>query len=180
MKFVVLLRGVNVGGKSRVVMSELKLYLQKAGFEEVLTYINSGNIIVVTEEPDTLKISARIKQLIVEKFTLSSDVVVIEASKFIKIVQNAPKWWGSTEGWKHNALFVIPPTTPSEVVDAIGELKIGIEKVAAGEGLVYQSMSFEDFGKTTTGKLASNPVYKQVTIRNYNTTKKIAELLKMN
>lgn len=173
---VVLLRGVNVGGKSRVVMSELKSHLMAAGYEQVLTYINSGNIILQTDKSAD-EVSQEVSEIIDSQFAVQCDVVVISRDDYLSIIASAPSWWGHIEGWKHNALLVIPPTTVTEVFEGIGELKDDIEKVHAGLGVLYQSMSFDQFGKTTTGKLANSPIYKRLTIRNYNTVKKLVELL---
>jgi uncharacterized protein (DUF1697 family) len=65
----------------------------------------------------------------------------------------------------------------TDVVQAIGSLKPDIEAMAPGQGVLYQSMSRELFGRTTTGKLVSSPIYKQMTIRNYNTVTKLLTLL---
>lgn len=44
--YVILLRGINVGGKNKIPMIELKRYLEEQGFEEVVTYIQSGNVVL--------------------------------------------------------------------------------------------------------------------------------------
>lgn len=77
----------------------------------------------------------------------------------------------------NNLLCVIPPMTASQVLAENGELKPGIEYAAPGLGVIYQGMSWKDFGKTTFGKLASRPIYKHVTIRNYNTSVKLLKLM---
>ncbi|MDO8736242.1 MAG: hypothetical protein Q7K29_04070 [Thermoleophilia bacterium] len=77
-----------------------------------------------------------------------------------KIIKSAPDWWGVDPEWKHNLLIMIKPCDMKEVISAIGELKPDIEAIQAGDGVVYQSMSKKLFGRTTTGKITSNPVYK--------------------
>lgn len=59
----------------------------------------------------------------------------------------------------------------------VGELKPDIETIEPGNGVLYQSMSLKMFGRTTTGKLVSNPIYKKITVRNYNTVTKLFSLL---
>jgi uncharacterized protein (DUF1697 family) len=49
-----------------------------------------------------------------------------------------------------------------------------------GDGVIFQAVEFKAFGRSTTGKLAANPVYKQMTIRNLNTTRKLLELMEKN
>jgi uncharacterized protein (DUF1697 family) len=158
-------------------MKELKAGLESAGLKEVITYINSGNIIFSTSDPETGLVSS-VSTVVQEISGVVCDVVVLQANRFVKAINSAPGWWGQDPAWKHNALFVIPPVTPDQVVEAIGGLKPGIENVATGDGVVFQSMLFAKFGQTTTGKLASNPIYKKMTIRNFNTAQKLAALLK--
>ncbi len=72
---------------------------------------------------------------------------------------------------------MIKPFNMDEVIAAIGQLKPGIEMIEPGDGVLYQSMSRALFGRTTTGKLASNPIYKRMTVRNYNTSMKLLGLM---
>ena len=55
MKYIVLLRVINISGKNKVPMSELKKCFEKLAFEEVKTYLNSGNVIFSSDEDDTKK-----------------------------------------------------------------------------------------------------------------------------
>ena len=104
-------------------------------------------------------------------------MVVFEAQRYITALKNAPDWWGKDSTWKHNILFIAGPHSTEAVIDAIGELKPSIERIQAGDGMIFQSLEFSKFGQTTTGKLASNPIYKSLTIRNYNTAQKLSLLL---
>ena len=54
-RYVALLRGINIGGKNKVSMAELKKGFEKLAFEEVKTYLNSGNVIFSSDEDDTKK-----------------------------------------------------------------------------------------------------------------------------
>ena len=104
-------------------------------------------------------------------------MVVFEAQRYITAIKQASDWWGQNPDWKHNVLFIVEPHTSAAVLDAIGELRPDIEAVQAGDGMIFQSLEYSKFGQTTTGKLASNPIYKSLTIRNYNTAQKLALLL---
>ena len=88
-----------------------------------------------------------------------------------------PDKWGSDASWKYNTLFLLPPCSQDDVLTAIGELKPDIEQLIPAKGAILQSVEFSSFGRSRTGKLAALPVYKQITIRNYNTTMKLLELL---
>ncbi len=171
------LRGVNVGGKGLIKMSQLSEALTSAGFTDVRTYIQSGNILFSAARSDMDKLARQIKTVIEQRFKLSVEVVVFSKSQWQGIIGSAPKWWGKDTAWKHNLLILIPPFDTATVVRAIGELKPDIEALEAGDGVIYQSMSFKLFGRTTTGKLAKKAVYKNMTIRNYNTATKLLALL---
>ncbi len=175
--FVGFLRGVNVGGKSLLKMSQLCESLTAAGMIDVRSYIQSGNILFSSPQSDTQKLARQVKAIIEKQHKLTVEVVVISNTDWRQIVKTAPNWWGRDPAWKHNLLILIPPYSMAEVVVAIGDLKPDIEMLEAGDGVIYQSMSLNQFGQTTTGKLAKSPVYKKLTIRNYNTVTKILALL---
>ncbi|MFN2507856.1 MAG: DUF1697 domain-containing protein [Chthoniobacterales bacterium] len=177
MTYVALLRGINVGGNSMIRMSELKECLENAGFADVRTYIQSGNVIFATPKTATARLAQKMEAAIEKKFAINVGVAVFSAQEWQEIVRRAPNWWGKKTGWKHNLLALLPGTKPSDVIAAMGALKPEIEQVTAGPGVVYQSLSMELFGKTTSSKLPSHPLYRRVTVRNYNTTVKLAALL---
>lgn len=174
--FLALLRGINVGGNNIVDMAELRAAFEKDGLENVRTYIQSGNVFFDSVEVDTLKLARLIENRVQATFHISARAVVFSKPEWQQIIENAPKWWGEDTSWKHNLLIAIPPYDMQKVVAAIGMLKPEIEAVEPGKGVLYQSLSFALFGRTTSGKLTSNHIYKQLTIRNYNTATKLLGL----
>jgi len=104
-------------------------------------------------------------------------VAVFSRAEWQQVIDSAPKAWGKDPDWKHNLLIMIKPYDMTEVVAGIVQLKPDIESLDAGTGVLYQSMSRELFGRTTAGKPASSPVYKRMTIRNYNTATKLLNLM---
>lgn len=176
-QYVALLRGINVGGNAIVPMTALREALTKQGLSDVQTYIQSGNILFTSSKADVSALSRLIASTIRAEFAVDAKVVIYSAEQWRAIIAAIPVWWGQNPEWKYNLLAILAPTTPAEVVEATGTLKPDIERIEPGPGVVYQGMSRELFGKTTTGKLAANPIYKNLTIRNRNTTLKIAALL---
>lgn len=175
--YLALLRGINVGGKSLIKMADLKTALAEAGFKNVSTYIQSGNVIFGSSADDKLVIAKKIAKTIKASFDLTVDVIVLTADEWKAIIKAAPKWWGKDTSWKHNMIVMTSEFDMKEVMEIIGELKPEIEKIEPGLGVLYQSLSLEKFGRTTSGKIASNPIYKHMTIRNYNTATKLVTLL---
>jgi uncharacterized protein (DUF1697 family) len=176
--YLALLRGVNVGGKGMVKMAELKDALSANGLSGVQTYIQSGNVIFSSSTTDTDVLASLIATLIQKKFKLSVDVAVFTKDEWQHIIDAAPTWWGKDQTMKHNLLIMIKPYSMEDVISAIGDLKPEVEAIEPGDGVLYQSMSIKLFGRTSTSKLISNPVYKKMTIRNYNTATKLLSLLR--
>jgi uncharacterized protein (DUF1697 family) len=111
------------------------------------------------------------------KFAMKVGVVVFAEREWQEIVKRAPKSWGENQDWKHNLLALLPGTNPTDVMQAVGVLKPEIEALTAGQGVLYQSLSIDSFGRTNSGKLGGHPIYRRITVRNHNTTRKLAELL---
>lgn len=160
-----------------IKMAELKVCLESAGFANVRTYIQSGNVLFESDIEDERSLDVLVQKAIAKTFAMQVGVAVFSKLEWQEIIKRAPKDWGKDKTWKHNLLVMLHPYNMHKTVAAIGQLKPSIESLHAGDGVLYQSVSIEDFGRATTGKLAANPVYKQMTVRNYNTATKLGELL---
>jgi uncharacterized protein (DUF1697 family) len=136
MRFVTLLRGINVGGKNKISMRELKTCFEKHGFTNVVTYINSGNILFDSKETDSLDLARQCEELIKKEFQIHSRVAVIDADTYKDLIAHAPAWWGKDPDAKHNAIFVIPPATASEVIAEVGEFKPEYERIDFYKSLI--------------------------------------------
>ena len=175
--YLALLRGINVGGNALIRMVDLKDAITEGGFNEVKTYIKSGNVIFKSDSDDIDNMAEKMEAVIETRFQLNVRVAIFSKDEWQKVIESAPTWWGKDKSWKHNLLILLRPYDMKDVVEAYGELKPTIENMKAGEGVLYQSLSFDKFGRTTGGKLASNPIYKKMTIRNYNTSTKLLSLV---
>lgn len=175
--YIALLRGINVGGKTMIKMANLISCLEKAGFKEVSTYIQSGNIIFCSNETNTHELTKIIENAVLKQFGLAVPALVITDKSFKEIIKSVPADWGQNSDWKYNLLFLLPRYDMEQVTQDIGELKPDIETLTIGRGVLYQTLSIKVLGRATTGKLASKPVYKRITVRNYRTCKKLLEIL---
>lgn len=174
-RYLALLRGVNVGGNNKVTMKDLVAAMTEDGFTDVKSYINSGNVLFSSKSSNDLdkKVAAAVKR----HSGLNIDVAVLSAERWINIVNVAPKTWGKQDDWKHNIVVMIPPAAPEQMLQEVGELRPDYESLDTGDGVVYQSISLKYFGRARSGALVGKPLYKKMTIRNYNTATKLAELL---
>jgi len=177
-KYVALLRGVNVGGKNKLSMKDLKVAFEGRGFLNVRTYINSGNVIFSSGSADVSALKSECENVIRENFGLDIAVAVICASDFICAVGHAPPWWNADEETKHNAIFVIAPTTADTVLSDIGQTKPEYEKIGSFGPVIFWSAPLKTFSRTRLSKVVGTGVYNDVTIRNANTALKITELLR--
>lgn len=177
-KYIALLRGVNVGGKNKVSMPILKEALLKKGLLKVKTYINSGNVLFLSEEQNILLLQEKVKEVIFDTFALSITVCVISLPQLECAINNSPAWWGEEGEFKHNTIFIISPKTAQEVVEEVGIIKPEYEKVACVGQVVFWSAPIKTFSRTRWSKIASTTTYQHITIRNANTAKKLLQLVK--
>ena len=175
MKFIALLRGINVGGKNKVAMPELRACFEEAGFTNATTYINSGNVLFETTHTNRVKLVAVCEEAIEKRFGFRVVCAVVSALELKEALKQAPDWWGSGDA-KHNAIFVIAPKTVDEIMAEVGEAKPEYEKVAAYHPVIFWSAPLKTFGRTRYSTIVGTSAYQSVTIRNTNTTRKLAEL----
>lgn len=174
-RYVALLRGINISGKNKVPMAELKKGFEKLGFEEVKTYLNSGNVIFSSDEDDIQKFTKQIEKMIKNLFALDIPVFVISSEELENILHHAPDWWGNeNKDIYDNLIFIMPPATFRDIYDEIGEPKDELEKIKEYKETIFWSFSRKDYQKTNWwSKTASATISKQLTIRTAKTVKKI-------
>jgi len=175
--FVALLRAVNVGGNNMISMSSLKKSFETTGFTDVVTYINSGNIIFKTKETDARKLESKIEQMLSSEYQLGSKVVVRSLAEMEKLVQSLPRTWTGDSGWRYNVIF-LRHTIDSEKILAEFEVKKDIEEVVYRPGALLWSAEVNELTRTNMQKLSSRKMFQDMTIRNLNTTRKLYELMK--
>ena len=90
MKCVAFLRGINVGGKNKVKMETLREMFVAQGFENVKTYINSGNVIFETSETKGNALAAEIERTIQSEYALNIKVMVRTIEEIRDIIKNNP------------------------------------------------------------------------------------------
>lgn len=175
-RYLAFLRGVNISGKNKVPMAELRESFEKAGFQEVRTYLNSGNVVFSGEEEEAGSFSKQIEAVIKNRFGLEIPVFVISQEALGDILRNAPEWWGNEDKEIYdNLIFIMPPVTFFDVLHKIGEPKEELEKVQNYREAVFWSFRRRDYQKTNWWpKTASDEIGKKLTIRTAGTVRKIA------
>ena len=171
-----MLRGINVGGNAIIKMADLKGAIEKCGFTDVRTFIQSGNVIVESEDEDNNKIAKQFEQCLEQKFRIAAAAVIKTQDQFKKIVSQAPAGWNTREDLRKYIAFVKDPKTARDVMRDI-EPKDGVDFAVAGDGVVYMSTLLSGLTKSGFTKLIGKPVYKVLTIRNFNTVQRLLDLM---
>jgi len=174
MKYVALLRGINVGGKNKVPMSQLKLVFEAIGGTNVRTYINSGNVIFEHHESQA-KLVRNIEKAIAQSFKFSVDIVVVSAERLQAIARELPDDWQNDSTMKCDVIFLRPDVDAPRVLDQL-TIKPEIDTVRYLPGAILWSVERNLVTRSGLMKLAGSDLYKQVTIRNCNTLRKLAAL----
>ena len=179
-RYALLVRGINVGGKNKVVMAQLRQELTELGLEKVETYINSGNIFFT---------SRVLKDQLVEKleaffavhypFIQSSSLLSQE--DYEEELKNLPDWWTKDLAQK-DVLFYTEGLDVDQVIATVDSLELKDEVVHFGRlGIFWGKFSEESYYATAYHKyLLKMPFYSNITIRNAKTFDKIGQMLKNN
>jgi uncharacterized protein (DUF1697 family) len=175
-RYVALLRGINVGGKTLIKMADLKTCIEELGLDEVSTYIASGNLLFESTERSAAKLETKIERAIEERFELPVKVVVLDRASFGRIVQAIPKSWAGDKTLRANVAFVRRGTNAQTVVREL-QPDPAVEKVKAVKGAILWATKRDAVNRSVMRKLIGGAAYKELTVRNLNTTLKLQELL---
>lgn len=175
MKYVALLRGINVGGNNPVKMSELKMAFEKYGHKNVLTYINSGNVIFESVEESSEKLTKELESLLTKTFKYDARVVVRSQEQMKKTVKSVPSGWNTRTDIRCYVGFLARPATKEEIAGVT--VREGVDSLKVENDALYMTSLVSKLTKSAFNKLPSSALYKEMTIRNYNTTKKILALM---
>ncbi|MBI3889087.1 DUF1697 domain-containing protein [Candidatus Saccharibacteria bacterium] len=178
MKYIALLRGINVGGNNKVAMSDLRICFEGLGLRDVSTFINSGNVLFSTDQRNESELVSLCEKAIEEQFGFAVVVMVISAEDLTQAVDDAPSWWASGDPKKlrSDALFVIPPTKPSEVLAEIQKKSSAVDKLEIRGQVIFWTLVMEDYNKSVVPKIIGTSIYRRVTMRSSTTTKKLYTL----
>lgn len=178
MKYIVLLRGVNISGKNKVSMPKLKQLLEENNYQNVSTYLNSGNIIIESNISNKELIIENISEIIEINFNIKIPIYIMTVPELEDILNNSPSWWGTTNKEIYdNLIFIIPPTTYEEVYNTIGGPKENIDQIEEYHNTIFWSFVLKDYRKSTWWiKTASTSITNKITIRTANTMKKLLQI----
>ncbi len=176
--YVILLRGINVGGNSILPMAKLKTFLEKLGLEDVRTYIASGNVLVRSDKTPA-QIKAMIEKELPTLFKKGSPVItvtVLSHAQLKAIVKNKPKGFGEEPATYHSDVIFLMEGTAKKAMAAFSP-NPDVDTVWPGKGAIYSQRLSAQRTKSRLNKIMSTPFYKTMTIRTWNTTVKLLDLM---
>ncbi len=177
-KYLALLRSINVGGKNIIKMTDLKKCFEKVGLSEVTTYIQSGNVIFSSELQSKNLILKTIENELSKSFNYNSKIVLLHQEEFDSVITEIPDGYGEEPHlYKYDIIFLKEPLSSHEAISQI-KLREGVDHIYPGKNVIYLSRVIERAGQSYLNKIITLPIYQNMTIRNWNTTFKIFELMK--
>ena len=174
-QYLALLRGINVGGKNLVSMTELRAAFESMRLADVATYINSGNVLFRAPRQRADELSSRIEAGLTERFGIELKIVLLTRAQLENVIDGAPPGFGDP-AYRCDVIFLRKPLTVKWVFGLL-ELKEGVDQAWPGKGVVYFSRLDAKASSSRLTKFVAMPEYKEVTVRSWSTTKKLAALM---
>lgn len=176
-QYVALLRGINVGGKNLIKMTALKACFEDVGFVDVRTYIQSGNVLFRAADSDQSRLTKQIEDALSTLFNYESRVVVRSLKQMKEIVSHAPRGFGSDPAtYRYDVIFLKDPLTAAKAMKSV-TTKEGVDQAFTGKGVLYFSRLSSKAAQSRLARIIVLPVYQSMTIRNWNTTTKLLNMM---
>mgnify|MGYP000014955994 FL=1 len=177
MEYVALLRGINVGGKNKVVMSELREQIACEGFAEVRSYINSGNLVFIADATHE-EVARSVESVLDRYYSFPIRLALLSGQEYLMELSDLPHWWHG-DAARRDVLFYTRGLEQDHVRERIEAMVLGDESVHFGKHAVFWAKFDEaSFLKTAYHKyLMREDFYRQVTIRSGATVERIAAML---
>lgn len=176
MIYVALLRGINVGGNNKVNMPQLKAAFERIGLENVRTYINSGNIVFRDTSNAPGKLVDLIERTIHEEFGFRVSVLIRDINAIRTVIEALPDDWSNGQTMKCDVLFLWDDIDQEDILNQL-IVKPGIDTVRYVPGAILFAVDRTNVTKSGLMRLIGTPLYKRMTIRNCNTTRKLFEIM---
>jgi len=175
MRYVALLRGINVGGGNMMKMDDLKAVFAGLGLENVVSYINSGNLAFDTKKTSEAKLVDRIENGIEAKFGRRVDVMVRSQSDIARILQNNP-FDGQYESHKHMHMLFLRESMPKEKEELLQSSALPGERYDIRDREIYNLLPNGVAGSLLTKGFFEKKPRVSYTGRNWRTVEKLADL----
>lgn len=177
MRYVGLLRGINVGGANKISVADLKGAFEDAGMVAVRTYINSGNVVFSTDIEDRGRLVELLQHAVRARSGIRADLQLRDEDEISAIVGAMPAEWANNASMKCDVVFLQPDVDSADILEAL-DARPGIEDALYVPGAVIWRVDRKDATRSRLTRMVGTPLYSRVTVRNCNTTRKLLELLR--
>ena len=171
-----LVRGINVGGRNKVAMADLRATFEEAGYGTVSTYIQSGNVLFESAAPRR-SLEPDIEAALEARFGVPLVVVVRSRIELRAVVASAPPGFGSQPDTYHSDVVFLRAPLTAEQAMAVVQRREGVDQAWPGRGVVYFARLSERRAQSKMSKIVGTPEYQLMTIRSWATTTKLLELV---
>jgi uncharacterized protein (DUF1697 family) len=172
--YVVLLRGINIGSRNRIAMPELRAALEDAGFQNVRSHLQSGNVVLESRATST-SVARKCEKVLKERIGVGVPVVVRTRAELAAVVKRNPLGKIATEPKRYQVSF-LSAKLPAKVVRELEALTAGGERVVAVGREVYAWHPQTIARSKLWAKLASKSLGVTATSRNWATVEALLEL----
>lgn len=172
MKYIALLRGINVGGKRKVEMKRLKTLFETLGCTNVSTYINSGNVIFELRD-DQKHILEKIKSELKEEFKFDIVTLIKTEEEMKEIAGAIPSEWQNNSAYKTDVAYFFPEIDSKEILNELPIKKEFID-IRYVKGAIFWNIDRKNYNRSHINKIISHILYQFMTVRNVNTARFLA------
>jgi uncharacterized protein (DUF1697 family) len=173
MKYVALLRGINVGGNHTVKMDKLKKLFESADCSNVSTYINSGNVLFETKLKKR-EICERLETIFKENFDFDIPTLVKTTREMSAISKSIPSEWKNDNVEKSDIAYLFPEIDNAKILDELPVKKQFVD-IRYVKGAVFWNVKRKNYNKSNLNKIISSKCYKYMTVRNINTARVVGK-----
>lgn len=171
MRYVALLRGINVGGKNRVEMERLRDTFAGAGAGNVRTYINSGNVIF-DDARQPADLAPMLEEAIAAEFGFPIKVLIRDLPTIETVASAVPDDWVNDKTMRTDVFFLWDDLDSPDVLDDM-PVRDGIDEAFYVNGAVVWRVDAENVTRSGRGKIIGGQAYRSITVRNINTLRKL-------
>lgn len=179
--YLLLLRGINVGGKNTIPMTELKAFLTTLGFTDIRTFLITGNIILRSDKAP-IDIKAIVEESLPRAFKLDSKlikVLVLSQSQLKTVVDDKPVGFGEQPKIYHNDIIFMIDINPNDAWPVF-KPREGVDAIWLGDSVIYSQRLSAERTKSRLSAMMSSPLYASMTIRTWNTVTKLLTLMDLD
>lgn len=176
MRYAALLRGINLGPTRKVAMAELRRVLEAEGFDDVATYLRSGNVAFNSPENDRALLRDRLQDVLADGFGFEIPVVLVTAADLDRVVDANPYAEPAEADPTRVHVLFLEPAPPVAVWDDLRQQDFGEEEFEVGERWLYMHLPNGMGRASLPGALDGAAGRSVATTRNWRTVLKLVEL----